>query len=122
MVVRQFSKLSAGVRFPVPAQILEQNLSEAQSVFDRTGPLSDMYKVYILQSLKDKRTYVGYTKDFEERLKKHNSGQVRSTKYRTPFKILFTESFDNIKDAKSRELWWKSKTGRNKLKEYFSNL
>jgi len=81
-----------------------------------------MYKVYILQSLKDNRTYVGYTKDLIQRLKNHNSGQVKSTKHRTPFKILFSEDFESIKNAKTREIWWKSKTGRNKLKEYFSNL
>ena len=81
-----------------------------------------MYTVYILQSFKDQRTYVGYTSNVEQRLVQHNSGQVRSTKHRIPFKVLFTEGFGNIKDAKARELWWKSKSGRNKLKEYFNSL
>ena len=81
-----------------------------------------MYEVYILQSLKDKRTYVGYTSNFEQRLTQHNSGQVRSTKYRIPLKVLFTEDFVNIKDAKAKESWWKTKSGRNKLKEYFNSL
>lgn len=79
----------------------------------------NMYKVYILQSLKDNRTYVGYTKNLEQRLKNHNSGQVRSTKYRIPFQVLFSEDFETTKEAKARELWWKSKAGRNKLKEFF---
>jgi putative endonuclease len=81
-----------------------------------------MFTVYILQSLKDNRTYVGYTNDFERRLKEHNSGQSNATKYRAPFKLLFKEEFENITDAMKRELWWKSGTGRKKLKEYFINL
>ena len=80
-----------------------------------------MYKVYILKSLKDKKTYVGYTSDFKERLLQHNSGKVAATKYRKPLELLFSESFKIEKDAKSRELWWKSSSGRRKLKEYFDN-
>jgi putative endonuclease len=78
-----------------------------------------MYTVYILQSLKDKKTYVGYSGDFERRFKEHNSGRVRATKYRRPLKVLFTEEFENESDAKKRELYWKSGRGRRKLKNYF---
>lgn len=74
---------------------------------------------YILQSLKDKRTYVGSTNDFVKRLKQHNLGQVKSTKHRIPFKVLFTEEFQTVKEAKLRESWWKSSVGRRKLKELF---
>lgn len=79
-----------------------------------------MYTVYILQSLKDNRTYTGYTNNFERRFLQHNSGLVKSTKYRIPFKFLFKEEYKTIKEAKARELYWKSGAGRNKLKEYFS--
>ncbi|MBX4189946.1 GIY-YIG nuclease family protein [Candidatus Parcubacteria bacterium] len=78
-----------------------------------------MYYIYILQSQKDKRTYVGYTKDFEERFKKHSSGQVRSTKYRRPFKLLLLEKFEDMSKAKRRELWWKSGRGRVELSKFF---
>lgn len=81
-----------------------------------------MFYVYILQSLKDKRTYVGYTYEINQRLDKHNSGQVKATKNRRPLKLLFTENFKTEKDAKKRELWWKSGAGRRKLKEYFDKL
>jgi len=74
---------------------------------------------YILQSLSDGRTYVGSTNDFDRRLKQHNSGQVKSTKHRLPFKVLFTEKFKTLKEARKRELWWKSGAGRNELREYF---
>jgi len=78
--------------------------------------------VYILQSLIDKRTYVGSTINLKERLKQHNSGQVKSTKYRSPLKILFTEVFETLKEARKREKWWKCGAGRSKLKEYFELL
>ncbi|MDO8611038.1 MAG: GIY-YIG nuclease family protein [bacterium] len=78
-----------------------------------------MYYDYILQSLKDRKTYVGYTDDFERRFKQHNSGQSKSTKYRAPFILLFKEEFNSQTDAKRRELWWKSGVGRRELKKYF---
>ncbi|MFH0773834.1 MAG: GIY-YIG nuclease family protein [bacterium] len=81
-----------------------------------------MPTVYILQSLKDKKTYIGYTNNFERRFNQHNSGQSKSTKHRSPFKLLFKEEFSNSSEAKKRELWWKSGIGRRKLKEYFNTI
>jgi putative endonuclease len=78
------------------------------------------YYVYILQSLKDGRTYTGYTENLETRLYKHNSGQVRATRHRRPLKMIFFEEFKKIQDAKKQELWWKSSSGRRKLKDYFN--
>lgn len=80
-----------------------------------------MGTVYVLQSLLDGKTYIGSTDNFERRLEQHNSGYVKSTKYRTPFKVLFTEQFLTLSEARKKELWWKSGTGRKKLKEYFDH-
>jgi putative endonuclease len=81
-----------------------------------------MYFVYILFSLKDKRTYVGYTNELGQRLQKHNTGQVRSTKHRRPLELLFTEKFQTGQEAKKRELYWKSGGGRRKLKKLFEGV
>jgi putative endonuclease len=81
-----------------------------------------MYFVYILQSAKDGRTYVGHTKDLEKRLAEHNAGRVSSTAYRRPLKLIKYEKFDSAKVAKLREIWWKSSAGRKKLKIFFSML
>lgn len=78
-----------------------------------------MYFVYILQSPKDRRTYVGYTPDLAARLHGHNAGQVKSTKHRRPLELLFSEKFASAQEAKKRERWWKSGAGRRKLKEFF---
>ena len=77
------------------------------------------YYVYILKSLKDNRTYVGYTSNLESRFKKHNNGQVKSTKHRRPLIIIYSEKFKTMKEAKTKELWWKSYRGRQEMKKFF---
>ena len=62
-----------------------------------------MYYVYVLQSLKDKNYYIGYTNDLKNRIKQHNNGKVKSTKYRTPFKLIYYEASRNRYDALKRE-------------------
>ena len=86
-----------------------------------SGPLSEMYYVYILQSIKDGRTYIGYTNDLSERLKRHNAGSVTATKHRRPLKLLFSEDLPTEKEAKKREKYWKNGGGRRKLKEFFDH-
>lgn len=79
-----------------------------------------MYFIYILQSLKDQRTYVGYSHDVQNRLARHNAGQVPATQNRRPLKLIFSESFETEQEAKQRELYWKSGAGRRKMKFLFS--
>jgi putative endonuclease len=79
-----------------------------------------MYTIYILQSLKDNRTYVGYSADVNRRLSEHNNGKVTATKNRKPFKIIFTEKIDTLGEAKKRELYWKSRAGRKKMERLFT--
>jgi putative endonuclease len=76
-----------------------------------------MYYSYILKSLKDGRYYYGSSEDVEKRLRKHNSGQVRSTKGRIPFVIHFVEEHESRSLAFQREMFYKSIDGYNYLKE-----
>ena len=62
-----------------------------------------MYKVYILQSLKNKRYYIGHTKNLENRLAEHNSGRVRSTKAYVPWLVIYTEKRETRPEAYQRE-------------------
>jgi GIY-YIG catalytic domain. len=39
-----------------------------------------MYFVYILQSTKDSKYYIGQIDNLDERIRKHNNGQVKSTR------------------------------------------
>ncbi len=63
-----------------------------------------MYLVYILESLKFDRYYTGHTSDIEGRLKKHNSGQVKSTKPYAPWKLIHNEEFELKSEAFKREM------------------
>lgn len=62
-----------------------------------------MFFVYILKSKKDKSLYIGYTKDLRKRLKEHNSGLVRSTKPKGPWRLVYYESYASRQDAIKRE-------------------
>ena len=100
-----------------PANIIKIDLSKAHP---QGGPLFKyMHFIYVLQSQKDLRTYVGYTDNIERRLKQHNSGCVTSTRHRKPLRLIYLEKFVSKQEAKKRELWWKSGIGRRKLKEFF---
>lgn len=78
--------------------------------------------VYILQSLKDSKYYVGMSKDIYKRLEYHNSGYVSSTKNRRPFKVVYSEEFDTIPLAREREKYLKSYKGSREKLEILENL
>ena len=67
------------------------------------------YFVYVIGSLKNSKpkTYVGWTKDLNERLRKHNSGKgAKSTKGRK-WKIIYHEIFNSKEKAMRREYYLK---------------
>ena len=90
------------------------------------NPVRDtkMHYVYLLQSQKDKKWYIGYTNDLRKRFNQHNSGEATYTKNRGPFKIIYSEFCLNEQDARSREKYLKSGMGRrylkNRLKRFLS--
>jgi len=81
-----------------------------------------MYSVYVLKSLKDNRTYVGCTKNLENRIKEHNAGEVKSTKDRAPFKLWYKEEFIDKYTAFKREQHFKTAWGRRQLRKILSNI
>lgn len=80
-----------------------------------------MYYVYVLLSQKDKKLYVGYSANWEERLKRHNKGLVSITRNRRPFKLIYLEGYQNQHDATSREKFFKTGWGRTHLKKVLKN-
>jgi len=76
-----------------------------------------MYYVYILQSLKTKEFYKGFTINFDRRLKQHESGRVLSTKYKLPLRLIHVEICPNRRMAREIEKYFKSGYGREILKE-----
>lgn len=83
-----------------------------------------MFYVYVLQSMKDKKLYIGYTKDLKRRLKLHNLRNVVSTRRRRPLKLIYYEACLNQEDALRRERYLKTTYGKryikNRLKSYFT--
>lgn len=75
------------------------------------------FYVYVLQSLKDKGFYIGFTTDLKKRLISHAKGENTATKLRTPFKLIHYEYFIDKDDAKAREEFLKSGFGRKQLKQ-----
>lgn len=76
-----------------------------------------MFYVYILQSQKDESYYTGITENLSERLKAHNWHTVKTTRSKTPYKIVWFCGFDNEQQALKFERYLKSGSGiafRNK--------
>ncbi len=79
--------------------------------------MMNFYYVYILISLKDKKSYIGYTTNLKKRIYYHNKGFNKSTKNRRPFKIIYSEAYINERDARKREKFFKTGHGREEIKK-----
>ena len=83
-----------------------------------------MFYTYVLQSEKDGKFYVGFTKNLELRFEQHNNGLVESTKNRTPLQLIYFEACLSQGDATRREKYLKSFHGKmflkNRLKSYLT--
>jgi putative endonuclease len=83
-----------------------------------------MLYTYVLQSEKDNKFYVGFTKDLKLRFEQHNKGLVESTKDRMPLRLIYDEACLDQNDATKREKYLKSYHGRmflkNRLKSYLT--
>ncbi|MDX2189555.1 MAG: GIY-YIG nuclease family protein, partial [Bacteroidota bacterium] len=79
----------------------------------------EMFYVYLLYSLKFRKTYIGYTSDLQNRLLSHNlpSKKGFTVKYR-PWEIIYQESFVLKLEAMEREKFLKSGKGR----EFLANI
>ena len=62
-----------------------------------------MAYVYILESEKSKKFYVGSTNDLDKRLLRHNQGYEKATKPHKPYKIVFKQKCKNITEARILE-------------------
>ena len=79
------------------------------------GPLRKiMYYVYLLQSEKDGSYYIGQTNNLETRFLKHNSGKVKSTKNKIPYKLVKYEFFQTRNEARWHEYTLKHNTYQRK--------
>ena len=61
------------------------------------------YSVYILESRKTGKYYVGQTNDLQFRIDQHNSGKNKSTKHGVPWVLVHHEKFNTRSEAFARE-------------------
>ena len=77
-----------------------------------------MFFVYVLVSeIKGLRFYVGMSENPEKRVNEHNSGKTQSTKSYIPWTIFYFEKYPTRKDAREREKYLKSGSGKEKIKK-----
>lgn len=82
-----------------------------------------MYYVYLLVSEKNNKTYVGYSeKEPIVRLKEHNSGTNKYTRYNRPWKLIYYESFLCEKCVRNREKFLKTGIGKKLRKVIINNF
>ncbi len=76
-----------------------------------------MYTVYVLQSIQYWRFYIWYSSHVEKRLSEHNDWFVKSTKFYKPYKIFYTETYEEKTDALKRENELKRMKGNSRFKK-----
>jgi len=83
-----------------------------------------MFYVYVLRSQKDKKLYVGFTKNLKLRFERHCKGLCESTKNRRPLILIYYEACLKQQDATRREKYLKTTYGgrylKSRLKSYFT--
>jgi putative endonuclease len=76
-----------------------------------------MFYTYALISNNHDRIYIGLTRNLESRIREHNAGKTKSTKYYIPWSLFYSEEFDTRLKARLREKKLKSGVGREFLKK-----
>ena len=72
---------------------------------------------YILYSDKLTKYYVGACIDMDRRLREHNTGHSTFTRTGIPWRLMYTEVFNNLAEAKKRELYIKRMKSRKYIEQ-----
>ncbi|HVZ67761.1 MAG TPA: GIY-YIG nuclease family protein [Patescibacteria group bacterium] len=78
-----------------------------------------MYYTYVLRNNKTNRYYIGYTPDLKNRLMKHKSGKVLSTKSNLNYELEWYCAFKTKGQALSFEQYLKTGSGVAFMKKRF---
>jgi putative endonuclease len=80
------------------------------------------YSVYILLNKSKTRTYTGVADDVDKRLKRHNDGNVPASRSYRPYDVIHVETYATLGEARQKEHFYKSTTGRGRLREIISRV
>ena len=73
------------------------------------------FYLYILESEVNERFYIGTAADLDDRIKRHNEGRSKSTKFGRPWKMVYTEEFASRSEAMARERQLKRWKNRDRI-------
>ena len=79
-----------------------------------------LFYVYIIQSLIDNSYYIGYTKNLEKRVFQHNNAKTGYTSKKSPWILIYSESFEIKSLALKREYFLKNQKSSNFIKKLIS--
>jgi putative endonuclease len=82
--------------------------------------INNMYTVYVLRSIQRKYLYVGLSNNIERRVKQHQEGREQTTRPYRPFELVYNEQFHTRQEARARERYLKSGSGKEWLKMHLS--
>lgn len=81
-----------------------------------------MYSVYVLENTANQSWYIGFTSNLKRRMSEHLSGRGgRTTKIGGGWKLIYAEAYLHKEDARGRERFLKSGSGRKFLKKQLKN-
>ena len=72
--------------------------------------------VYLIQSKIDSSFYVGISENPQKRLIEHNSGKLKTTSRKKPYRLVFTKVYPDYSAARKHEKWLKKKNIEYKFK------
>lgn len=77
-----------------------------------------MFYVYLLENQDDKSWYIGYSANLKQRIDRHQNGTgARTTQRKQNWELIYYEAYKDEQDAKVRERFLKSGSGRQFLKK-----
>ena len=79
-----------------------------------------MHVVYVLESERTKRLYVGQSSDLQRRLREHRAGRVRSTRGRGPWRLLHAEPVASRAEAVRLERWLKAQKSSRSVRAWIA--
>ncbi len=72
--------------------------------------------VYLIQSKIDNSYYIGISTNPKKRLSEHNSGKLKITSKKKPYKLTYVKHYIDYKSARKHEIWLKKKNKHYKDK------
>ena len=120
-----YNTIKSNEEFKRDYRLVGQIQGASVSAMANTCPVKQLelivYYTYVLQSQKDGKFYVGFTKDLKLRFEQHTKGLVESTRDRRPLTLIYYEACLDREDATRREKYLKTYHGKMFLKRRFKS-